>query len=172
MSGAGQTIELEDAGMRAALEVLARAWTDPSPVMDDVGSYLETATAQRFEHGTGPDGEAWKPSLRASLGGKTLVDSGRLRDSIARTATNDSVTLSTAVLYAAIHQFGGVIKPKRQGVLAHGLRFQLASGAWVMRRQVTMPARPFLGVGEDDKTEIRAIFADWFGDMARGDLMT
>jgi len=43
------------------------------------------------------------------------------------------------VVYAKIHEFGGVIVP----IKAHALRFQIG-GQWVTTKIVHMPARPYL----------------------------
>ncbi|MGL4885387.1 MAG: phage virion morphogenesis protein, partial [Aeromonas veronii] len=53
-------------------------------------------------------------------------------------------------IYAAIHQFGGVIKAKT----SQGLAFTLANGDGVVTQSVTMPARPFLGINKDDEEDI------------------
>ena len=85
------------------------------PLLAAIGNELVTSVSRRFETGTAPDGSRWPESLRARLtGGQTLIKSGRLRDSIAETGpqlTARSVEVGTNVVYAAIHQFGGIIGP-------------------------------------------------------------
>lgn len=85
------------------------------PLLAAIGNELVTSVSRRFETGTAPDGSRWPESLRARLtGGQTLIKSGRLRDSIAETGpqlTARSVEVGTNVVYAAIHQFGGIIPP-------------------------------------------------------------
>jgi phage gpG-like protein len=51
---------------------------------------------------------------------------------------NASVTIGSDRPYAAIHQFGGIIRPKSGG----RLKFQV-NGQWFSAKQVTIPARPF-----------------------------
>ena len=115
------------------------------------------STQRRFETGTAPDGSAWPASFRAGLvGGRTLVDTGRLVQSITHNAQDDGVQVGTNVLYAAIHQFGGVIS----AVSAKALSF-LIGDRRVFARQVTIPARPFLGLDREDEDEIGLIARDW-----------
>lgn len=60
------------------------------------------------------------------------------------------------VKYAATHQFGEpgrTIRARKK----KALRFQVG-GKWVTKKQVriTIPARPFLGLSEDDMQEMKA----------------
>ena len=72
------------------------------------------------------------------------VDTGRLRSSITHEVTDngDRVTgvIGSDVVYARIHELGGVIVPR----VAKHLRFQLPDGEWVTTDKVTIPARPYL----------------------------
>ena len=93
-------------------------------------------------------------------GGKTLVDSARLMQSITSNASDTGVEVGTNVLYAAIHQFGGTIRAKT----SRGLRFKIGKGrdaSWATRQSVTIPARPFLGIDAEDEAEIIQIATDW-----------
>ena len=157
MTGAGFEIRIDADPVVQGLRRLRELGGDLTPVMDDIGAMLVASTQHRFETGTGPDGTSWPESARAKRqGGQTLVDSGRLRDSITHRARGDTVEVGTNVIYAAIHQFGGTIKPKN----AKSLAFPGLDGAPVFVKSVTLPARPFLGVSNDDREEIAAIVAD------------
>ena len=68
----------------------------------------------------------------------------------------DDVTVETNLLYAAIHQYGGTIKPKNGKYLA----FQLGSQT-VFAKEVTIPARPFMGLSDDNQDEIEQTLVDW-----------
>lgn len=64
--------------------------------------------------------------------------------------------VGTNVKYAATHQFGEpgrTIRARKK----KALRFQVG-GKWVTKKQVriTIPARPFLGLSEDDMQEMKA----------------
>jgi len=152
-------IKADDKHLQQALAALVRLGQDLTPVMAVIGSYVENATKERFDTGVGPDGIPWRPSRRAAAtGGKTLVDRGHLRDSITYFAIADEVMIGSNVIYAAIHQFGGVIKPKT----AKKLKFRTPGGGFAVLDQVTMPARPMFGVNAKDETEISAIIEDFY----------
>jgi phage gpG-like protein len=67
-----------------------------------------------------------------------LQQTTALAHSITLRVGTDTATVSTDRQYAAIHQFGGVIRPK----VATALRF-FSGGRWWTVQSVTMPARPF-----------------------------
>ncbi|WP_298173935.1 phage virion morphogenesis protein [Novosphingobium sp.] len=138
---------------------LVKAFGDLEPLMQGFGLYLESATIDRFENERGPDGQRWKPSLRArQQGGKTLTDRPQLRSSITSQAGPDSVEVGTNKIYGGIHQFGGTIRAKN----AEYLTFRLPGGLGVRRvKSVTMPARPFLGLSSEDENELLALTADY-----------
>lgn len=100
-------------------------------------------------------------------GGHPLfVRTGRLRASILIDTKRKGKTVSgkvgTNVKYAAIHEFGGTIKPKK----GKFLRFPGKDGKAVFVKQVKIPKRPFLHpsfrqeltkIKQDLHTAIRAI---------------
>lgn len=133
LSALARRLAAVDADRRAPLEAIGGAW--------------ESSTKARFQTGRAPDGTPWRPSLRAKQGGKTLVLSTRLRESIVHKVDGDTVEVGTNVAYAAAHQFGATIRPKKSGGL---LRFRLPNGAFVSAKQVTLPARPFIGIEAND----------------------
>lgn len=153
------------------------------PAMEAIGRALKTGAQLRFRSATGPQGQAWEKSFRAKHeGGQTLSLTRRLRNSITYQATGNSVAVGTNVIYAAIHQFGGTIRAKAGPFLSipvtpaaraagsprnmSGLHVaQTLKGQYILvdakgvtqyllRAQVTIPARPFLGVSAADSTEI------------------
>lgn len=80
-------------------------------------------------------------------GGALNVRTGLLRRSISQRTDQTSLvaTIGTNVEYAAIHEFGGEIRPKN----AKALRFKIGD-QWIMAKVVRMPARPFLRPGVRD----------------------
>nr|WP_299152128.1 phage virion morphogenesis protein [uncultured Tateyamaria sp.] len=66
------------------------------------------------------------------------------------------MTVGSPLSYAAIHHFGGVIKPKK----AKALAFK-AGGDSVFAKQVTIPARPYMGVSTDNAREIESAIGDF-----------
>lgn len=164
MSGARMELTGSEAALARLGETLART-DDKRGLFQAIGMSLVTSTQHRFEREAGPDGNAWPASLRKLVsGGRTLTESGELVRSITFIATEDSLAVGTNVPYGAIHQLGGTIKAKT----ARGLRFRSAAGGWVTKQEVTIPARPFLGLDEDDREEITALCADWLGAATDG----
>lgn len=151
------TITVDDAEVQAALAEASRRAADLTPLMDRIGAALVSSTQRRFEAQAGPDGVPWRRSLRATAGlGQTLLDSGRLRQSITHRAERDQVDVGTNVLYAAVHQFGATIRAKT----GRGLRFRVGD-RWVTKRQVTIPPRRFLGLDDEDRDEIVTLSTAW-----------
>lgn len=110
-----------------------------------------------FAEARDPYGRPWVTSRRAALeGGRTLTDTAILRRSI--TSAPDLLqispagfTLGTNVPYAAVHQFGRVIRPKRGQYLTFrgpgapaGKGKRAGRGGWARVRKVTIPRRPIL----------------------------
>ena len=177
MTGASIRIEADDAAVNAALGRLAAEADDLTEVMAEIGAQLVTNVLLRFEGSAGPGKVPWKPSRRAVKdGGKTLVDTARLQQSVTFAAETHAVEVGTNVEYAAIHQFGGTItlppysrlkvrfKHNEKGQLRFASRKDKGKG--VTERHVTygeriihMPARPFLGIDEADRDDIAAIAA-------------
>lgn len=72
--------------------------------------------------------------------------------------------VGTNVKHAATHQFGEpgrTIRARRK----KALRFQVG-GKWVSKKQVRIriPARPFLGLSDDDMQEIKATVEDFIAE--------
>ncbi len=148
-------VDASDATRKVA-EAAARA-ERPRPMFEAIGAALVTSTQRRFELGQSPDGTPWPPSIRATLtGGKTLIDTSRLLQSITYEAGDAHVEVGTNVIYAAVHQFGAVIRP----VAAKALRFVIG-GREVFAQAAAIPARPFLGLDQEDEKEIEATAEDF-----------
>lgn len=75
--------------------------------------------------------------------GKPGVKTGQLRRTIksgVKIRTGESIGfLSANTVYAAIHEYGGIIRPTQSDFL----RFQIG-GQWKAVKQVVMPERPYL----------------------------
>lgn len=122
---------------------------------------LRTSTIQRFKNEEDPEGKSWKPSLRAQEdNAKTLSKTGLLRRSIKTTADDTGFAVGTNKIYGATHQYGDDDRRIRARN-AKGLRFKVG-GRWVTKKQVTVsiPARPYLGVSEEDMAEIKGTMED------------
>ena len=152
MSGARIDIEVGLGEAQAAFSRLAALGGQMRPVMTSIGTAVRDSTKHRFETGIGSLGLPWKKSAGP---GKTLVDTGRLRNSITFAATDTAATIGTNVRYAAIHQFGGTITAKT----SKGLRFKGSNG-WANVQSVVIPARPYLGLEAEDRAGILGIVTD------------
>ncbi len=134
---------------------------DKSAVMEALAQALRESTVERFRTQTGPDGRRWPDSRRVrEIGGSTLTDTANLRNSIRSMAGSSSFAIGTNVKYARTHQFGDqgrVIRPKKRKCL----RFRIGN-QWITAKKVTVdiPARPFLGVSNEDMEEIRGTLED------------
>lgn len=165
MAGVVLEIDFNTAGAGQAFAALRLATSDLRPMLEDVGAEVESSTLERFETNIAPDGTAWPQSYRAQLEGTpTLVDEGFLRDSLNYQVDGDAVVIAAggpAAPYAAVHQVGATITAKGEA-----LRFQLADGGFITAKSVRIPARPYLGVSEADRSAILDIIFDHLGRAA------
>lgn len=158
----GARIELT--GADAAIATLARAEAElqnPFEMYESIGEAMVTSTKLRFDEGVDPEGSPWPISLRVLFeGGKTLIDSAALKGSITHISSADQVEWGTDLDYAATHQFGATITPKS----ADALRFSIPGIGFITSQGVTIPARPFIGLSEDDKSKIETIANDFLSE--------
>lgn len=152
-------LTFDDVKVKAALERVRLALPiggNMTPVMGSLGRVLKTGAQQRFREQKTPEGTPWKPSQRVlSEGGQTLRLTGRLRNSLTYKADHASVEVGTNVLYARIHQLGGIAGRKT------------FSGVGPPNRS-RLPARPYLGASEADKLELLDTLSDYLGKAWRG----
>ncbi|MBI1408124.1 MAG: phage virion morphogenesis protein [Caulobacter sp.] len=161
----GVTLSISLGGERRVLDALdgiAARLADKAPLMRDISQLVLTSTQHRFETQTGPDGLRWQPSVRAlATGGVTLTDTGRLKDSFIAASTADTAEVGSNVVYAPPHQFG---RSGIEEVAGHTRLIREAFGkplrAGVYQtvrphsRKLNLPARPMLGLSEDDRGDI------------------
>ncbi|MDO8932925.1 MAG: phage virion morphogenesis protein [Rhodocyclaceae bacterium] len=142
--------KVDNAEVLAALRNLIALGRDASPAMADIAAHGENSTRMRFRTETAPDGTPWKASLRARItGGRTLTQDGHLSGSVSGSHGRDFAEWGVNRIYAAIQQFGGTIRAKGKA-----LRFRLFGGGFATVKSVTLPARPYLGVSDTDRTDI------------------
>lgn len=119
-------------------------------LLDMIGMTLAENARLRFVDGAGPDGSPWDPLSSTTIARRRqgssvpLRDTGRLMNSITHNVSNGSLSVGTNVVYGPTHQFGakkGAYGKSRRGPIPWG----------------DIPARPFLGVSDDDLAEIRQI---------------
>ncbi|MPM52757.1 hypothetical protein SDC9_99519 [bioreactor metagenome] len=134
---------------------------DRKKLNEALGEGVRESTLERFKQGKGPDGKRWKVSIRAaSEGGATLIQTSQLRNSIRSKSDATGFAVGTNVKHAATHQFGDTrtIEAKK----AKALRFRIGD-KWIAKKKVkvTFPARPYLGLNDEDMDEIKATVDDF-----------
>jgi len=129
----------------------------------EIGEYILGTVHDRFKKGEGPDGKKWPESYRAKEeGGQTLVDTRHFENSFSYRESPDRVDVGTNWPYAKVHQQGMTIKAKRR----RALKFKVGD-QFVVKRAVKIPARPVLGLNDDDQKEIREIVAEAIGRVIK-----
>lgn len=128
----------------------------------------QSSTVERFKTEKAPDGKKWRKSIRAERdGGTTLVNKSGIRNSIKSVSDASGFAVGTNKIYAATHQLGDTRRITIKAKTSKGLIFQM-DGRWMRKRQVTVrvniPARPFLGLSDDDMLEIKGTLEDYFAE--------
>lgn len=84
-----------------------------------IAGVLKSGAKKRFVTQKAPDDTSWEPSKRAlQEGGTTLRKKSHLMNSITARADATAAYVGTNIAYARIHQFGGVVVPKKGKALA------------------------------------------------------
>lgn len=123
---------------------------------------VRESTLERFRQGRESEGRRWKTSIRAANeGGRTLIKTAQLRNSIHARSDASGFAVGTNVKHAATHQFGEpgrTIRARRKKALCFRI-----NGHWVSKKQVRIqiPARPFLGLSDEDMQEIKNTVEDF-----------
>jgi phage virion morphogenesis protein len=174
------TITIDDAAVQAAFKRLRDFGQDASPMFAEIAEHLLESTQRRFATSTAPSGIPWAP-LRDGSGRRPLLKSGTLRDQIVPAHGKDYAEIVATSAYARWHQEGTkpfVILPKKGKALSFGPRMSLISGPSKGRvvgsitvRKVNhpgLPARPFIGLSDQDYVDIRKIAGAYLEDLAEG----
>lgn len=161
-------LKLNTAEAEAVLGELARRLTDMSTVMNTIGDDMIERTEANFLSGTSPDGIPWAPKSQATLDAyaarkktvstKPLIGPSRtLSTSIFAQPSTTSVAWGSDMPQAAVMQFGAQAGEfgATIGRDKNGREF-MVSTPWG-----DIPARPFIGVGQDDETAIVATLEEW-----------
>ena len=114
-------------------------------VLNSIAEGLRTSTVERFTEEKTPEGTSWT-QLKASI-------RSEVSDSGLAVGTND--------IRAATHQFGDerTIRAKNKKYLTFKI-----GGQWkkVASVRVSIPPRPFLGISEQDKQDIKDTLEELF----------
>ncbi|EIC13949.1 phage virion morphogenesis protein [Kingella kingae] len=110
-------------------------------LMKQLAGTMHHAVRQNFKQGGRPK---WLGIEYRN--GKPLIDTGALRDNINQAYDNDTALVGTNMVYAAIHNFGGMAG---------------------RNRKVRIPARPFLVLTNEDKQDLMDEVQDYFRGLMR-----
>lgn len=167
-------IRLDDAEINRKLGLLVDAMDDMTPVMQEIGEYGVASTRDRFGTGLAPDGIPWAPKSETTIetykrrGDRVdyrplFGPSGRLSTEISYVAQPMSVEWGSSLIYAAAMQFGaaqgqfgartGRTKPSEKRQKSQDYFFPIPWG--------NIPARPFLGLSDADRSAIIDIVTEW-----------
>lgn len=162
MTGIAIRADWDDREVMRALSALESAGHRPEVLLKPIGQALVRGTQDRFMDAEDPDGHAWEPlnpvyeAMKQGPG--ILRESGMrggLMSSITFEVSGHSVAVGSAKIYAAVHQEGATIRPKISGGL---LFLQSWDGkVWGVAEEVTIPARPYLGISASDEREVQEV---------------
>lgn len=155
-------------GVQAKIDRLLGLMGNELP--EGIGAILETSARRRISTTkAGPDGVPWQEwsrsyAARRPAGKSLLSDSGGLQDSLDFMATRDQVLVFAAAEHAATHQFGDhrlitVREHKRMVTQVFGRPVPGGVEQTVGKHHAlrNIPARPFLGLGDEDVAEIELL---------------
>lgn len=176
-------IEVSDKGVNQALTRLANTTQHLPTVLDLIGEMLVNSTKQRFATSIGPDGQRWASNSQVTIlrylgrykssyskktkkitqqgaqraGGKRplIGESRDLSRQIYRKVDGNTLYVGSTMIYAAAHQFG--MKRGYAGANRRGSPIPWAD----------IPARPFLGLSDNDLYDILDTISDYLSDSWR-----
>lgn len=186
MTGFSIRIDIDAEEARANLDALLDRMADPAPFYREVGNLLVGSVGENFRRQQTPQGVPWQPLRPATIRARQrrgrsalaiLRETGVLAGSISFEVAPDGVRIGSPVRYAAIHQFGGTIdRAPRTGRIyrrqfsdgSFGRRFAkkenkttVATKVAIGAHRIRIPARPFLGVSDQDETDIIELARRW-----------
>lgn len=150
------SIQVQISGDRASLlrRLQELQNIDKKGVNNAIAEGLRTSTIERFQIEKSPDDKKWAPSIRAVQGGgKTMTQTTKLRTSIKAESSPEGLAIGTNDIRAATLQLGDnrTIRAKNKPALCFKI-----DGRYIRKKEVTItiPARPFLGISDEDQEEI------------------
>lgn len=145
MASGGFTIQVTRDSLTPAMKKAIAGAKNRQPILRAAGTQIVSIAKRSFR----------EPALRQSVWvpkkdgqPSNLILHGVLSKSIRiTTLTDEQVSVGSDRKYAAIHQLGGVIKPKKEG----GLLVFTSGGKTYRVTKVVMPGRPYLPFTKDGK---------------------
>ena len=165
--GLTMTIQGDEQVERLLAALLQPQWDD---LLDQIGGTVVAQTQERIaDDKSDPQGEPWKAwsgkYAQTRHGGHSLLKGNNdLLNSINHQVIGMSVEVGSHLVYAGIHQKGGEIKvtPKMRGYL-HYRDIHLKGST----SSIKIPARPYLGISDDNRDELEEIISEWFSDLIK-----
>lgn len=164
MAGASIRVEISSEATRAKLGRVQALLANPGELLASIGEIVLQSTAARFDAMAGPDGKPWTALSPRYLArkkknpDKILQLEGDLRNTMRyQLEGTDAVLVGSNRPYAAIHQFGGKIGAGQSR--SQSSRTQAVERVFVKKRagrapSAGMPARPYLGLDDLDRSRI------------------
>jgi len=151
-------LTIDDRQVRAALDRLMRAGDDMTPAMREIAGVLADAAERAFQAERDPvTGAPWKPLKKSTIRQRIKLgkwpgpilqrSAGGLAGSIQSEHGRHHAAAGTNKEYASTHQFGA-----KTGEFGTGT-YKSRPGSFPIPWG-NIPARPFLGIGPDDKDDI------------------
>jgi len=152
------TIELKSDAILTALRALDSGLGDMSQLMNQIGEALVQSTQERIEQGIAPDGTVFAPRSPVTLDAYAMAEppktpiggplrlTGDMANGIHHDYGDDFAEVGSNAVQAAMMQFGG-------------------SRAAFPNLWGDIPARPYLGISEQDETDVLEIIEDWLESL-------
>lgn len=158
-------VELMNGQADSILSRLATSGVTLKPLMAEVGEMIAESTKQRFATSISPDGTPWEPNTALTItrylnrfGGSykkdgSLSKKGASRASSKKPLVGETAALSTTISYYAGPDFVVIGSPM---VYAGTQQFGAKARSFAGGRSPwgDIPARPFLGISNDDERGI------------------
>jgi len=138
-------VEIQMDGLKKRINTIRKRAKNANPITQKVSILMYKDINDHFKKESGPR-SGWKPLKYRT--GRALQDTGDLRKSVQASNTKDSATVSAGndeVDYAAAQNFGANIT----NGFGKGISFKV-------------PARKFLWISKDTKTNIKKILGRFF----------
>lgn len=160
-------VQIDSKELESVLNVAAKKISNHTALLKNIGEALLNVTLERMDREESPDGTRWQelnPGYKKQKrSDKMLQEQGTasgLKGSLSYQVSGDTLELGSNKIYAAIHQYGGTIEP----VSAKKLYFKMGNRL-VAANKVTIPARPYLGIGSHEERAINDVVQDFLAEI-------
>lgn len=156
------------ARITTALTRLEQLGRQPQEFLRALGQQQIERTQTRIRQGVTPDGTPFAPlnplyAASKPSGVGILQSTGNLRNHLTTALHGNTLLWGSNLDYAAVHQFGAVIRRRRAPALVFSI-----GGTWFRKQFVTIPGRPYLGFNSDDRAAAVDTLETFFRGCLRG----